>query len=370
MTIGEPTAAAVGGPGPADASPAQPDGAQAAPPDHAGQPPSAQLFLLLAGKWLVQSVHCLAKLGIADLLADGPLSVSELAARTGTHAPSLHRVLRAAAVVNVFTELPDGRYALTPQAECLRTGVPGSMRSFAIFIGEDALWCPYGDMLETIRTGTPAFDRVHGTSVYQYLAANPALAAIFDDAMTALTEESAHFYLKDHDFGRYRTIADIGGGRGLMLGMILRQHPATQGILFDLPHVVADAGPALSRAGVAERVTVVPGDFFEGVPAGADAYLLKTVLQNWGDDNARKILRQVRAAIGDDRQKRLLILEDVIKPLNAWDIGKLVDIDMLVTAGGRERTLADWQQLLESASFTLIPPGSGAEWAVLEAVPA
>lgn len=348
-----------------------PAGANAAPPDHAEQPPSAQLFLLLAGKWLVQCVYCLAKLGVADLLADGPMRVDDLARRTNSHAPSLRRVLRATAVVNIFTELPDGRYAITPQAECLRTDVPGSLRPFAIFVGDDAVWRPYGDILETVRTGNPAFDRVHGKSIYQYLAEHSDLAAAFDEAMTALSEESAHFYLQGHDFSRYRTIVDIGGGRGMMLAAILVREPSARGILFDLPHVVACAKPELERAGVTSRVSVVGGDFFAGVPAGADAYLLKTVLQNWNDDKARRILRRVREAIGDDKTKRLLILEDVIQPLNAWDVGKLVDIDMLVTAGGQERTWDDWRALLQSASFSLVTPGSWkqAPWMVLEAAP-
>jgi multifunctional cyclase/dehydratase/O-methyltransferase len=344
-------------------------GAEAAPPDHAEQPASAQLFMLLASKWLVQSVYCLAKLGVADQLADGPLEVAELAARTGTHAPSLRRVLRATAVVNIFTELPDGRYALTPQADCLRTDAVGTLRPFAMFIGDDALWRPYGDMVETVRTGEPAFDRVHGMTVYDYLHQHPPLAAVFDDAMTALSEESAHLYLKGHDFGRYGTIADVGGGRGMMLAAILQQHPGTKGILFDLAHVVAEAAPTLDRAGVADRVTVVPGDFFGDIPAGADAYLLKTVLQNWNDDKARQILRRVRAAIGADTSKRLLILEDVIQPLNTWDVGKLVDIDMMVTVGGRERTFDEWRELLASASFALAPQSGGTEWMVLEASP-
>jgi hypothetical protein len=346
-----------------------PEGAQAAPPDHADQPASAQLFMLLASKWLVQSVYSLAKLGVADELADGPLTVDELASRTGSHAQSLHRVLRATAVVNIFTQLPDGRYALTPQAEYLRADTPGTLRPFAMFIGDEALWRPYGDIVQTVRTGAPAFDRVHGMTVYEYLGRHPGLAAIFDDAMTALSEESAHLYLKGHDFGQYRTIADIGGGRGMMLAAILAQQPETKGILFDLPQVVAGAAETLDNAGVADRVTVVPGDFFTGIPVDADAYLLKTVLQNWSDDKARQILRQVRAAIGDDKSKRLLILEDVIQPLNTWDVGKLVDIDMLVTVGGRERTFDEWRELLASASFAVTPPAGGTEWMVLEASP-
>lgn len=344
------------------------EGAQAAPPDHAGQPPEAQLFMLLASKWLAQCVHALAKLKIADLLAAGPRSVEDLAATTGMHAPSLRRVLRATAIVNIFAEQPDGRVALTPQAAALRSDVPGSMHAFAVMIGEDALWRPYGDIIETIRTGRPAFDRVHGTSIYRYLAAHQDLATVFDDAMTALSAESAHLYLDSHDFGGYGTIADIGGGRGLMLGEILRRNPSARGVLLELPHVIAQAKPVLEEAGVADRVELVGGDFFAAVPSGADAYLLKTVLHNWNDDNARQILARVREAIGESGAT-LLVLEDVLQPLNAWDVGKLVDIDMLVTAGGRGRTRQDWAALFASASFELVVPDDTTEWTVLEGRP-
>ncbi|PGH48351.1 hypothetical protein CRI70_23550 [Streptomyces sp. Ru87] len=350
--------------------PAAPPDDATQPPDHASQPPQEQVFTLLAGKWTAQAVSALARLGIADLLADGPRTPEELAAATGTHAQSLHRVLRAAALVHVFTERPDGTFALTPQAETLRAGVPGSMRAFAALIGDDATWRPYGDILETIRTGEPAFDRVHGATVYEYFARHPETGAVFDEAMTALSEESAGAYLGSYDFGRFARVADIGGGRGQMLAEILRLNPGARGLLLERPDVVEQAQPLLRKHGVADRVEVVAGDFFTEVPPGADAYVLKTVLHNWNDADALRILRNVRAAVGDDRDARLLVLEDVIQPLNAWDVGKLIDIDMLVNVGGRGRTREDWERLFTAAGFTLRLPEGAAAWSVLEGIPA
>lgn len=342
---------------------------EGAPPDHAAQPPQDQLFVLLAGKWTAQAVYALAKLGVADLLADGPRTPADLAAELDVQPLALRRVLRAAALVHVFQERPDGTFALTPQADCLRTGVPGSMRAFALLTGDDALWRPYGDIVETIRTGEPAFPRVHGMTVYEYFARNSELGDVFDEAMTALSEHSAHLYLKSYDFDRYGVIADVGGGRGSMLAEILRGSPDTRGILFELPEVVANAGPVLERHGVRDRVETVAGDFFESVPPGADAYVLKTVLHNWDDERAAAILRNVRAAIGDRTDARVLVLEDIIQPLNAWDVGKLVDIDMLVNVGGRGRTRQEWADLFAAGGFDLVLADNAQEWSVLEGVP-
>ncbi|MGW1979476.1 methyltransferase [Streptomyces sp. NPDC001889] len=339
------------------------------PPDHAAQPPHEQVFTVLAGKWSAQAVSALARLGIADLLADGPRTPEELARATGTHALSLRRVLRAAALVHVFSERPDGTFALTPQAATLRTGVPGGMRAFAALIGHDATWRPYGDILETLRTGEPAFPRAHGMPVYEYFARHPEVAALFDEAMTALSEESAGAYLSAYDFARFGTVADIGGGQGRMLAEILRLRPDSRGVLLERPEVAARALALLREQGLADRVETVVGDFFDAVPAGADAYVLKTVLHNWNDEDALRILRRVRAAIGADRDARLLVLEDVVQPLNAWDIGKLIDIDMLVNAGGRARTRREWEELFTAGGFTLRLPEDAAAWSVLEGVP-
>jgi multifunctional cyclase/dehydratase/O-methyltransferase len=340
-----------------------------APPDHAAQPPQDQIFVLLAGKWTAQAVYALAKLGVADLLADGPRTPADLAAELGVHALSLRRVLRAAALVHVFEERPDGTFALTPQADCLRTGVPGSMRAFALLAGDDALWRPYGDIVETIRTGEPAFPRTHGMTIYEYFARHKELGDVFDEAMTALSEHSAHLYLKSYDFGRFGVIADIGGGRGSMLGEILQEYPKARGVLFELPEVLENAGPVLDRYGVRDRVDTVAGDFFAEVPADADAYVLKTVLHNWDDERAADILRTVRKAIGDRTEARLLVLEDVIQPMNAWDVGKLVDIDMLVNVGGRGRTRQEWAELFAAGGFELVLAEDAQEWSVLEGVP-
>jgi hypothetical protein len=341
----------------------------AAPPDHAKQPPEAQLFMLLASKWLAQAVYVTARLGIADALADGPRTVEDLAGTTGCHAPSLLRILRATAIVNVFTQLKDGRFALTPQSQCLRSDAPGSLHWFALFSGDPAIWTPYGDILETVRTGQPAFPRVHGRPVYDYLGDHPDLSGVFDRAMNALTDASAQVYLDSHDFGRYKTIADIGGGQGVMLARILQRHQDARGILLDLPHVVAQTPAVLADLGVSDRIECVAGSFFDDVPPDADAYLLKTVLHNWDDDRAGVILRRIREAIGDRLDARVLVLEDVLEPGNAWNLGKAIDIDMLVTTGGRGRTRQEWVDLFDAASFDVSIPQHGTGWTVLVGQP-
>ena len=341
------------------------------PPDPAQLPEPAQLLLMLFGKRLAQCLYVAAKLGVADLLIDGPKPIDELAAATGCQPRPLYRVLRALATHGVFAELPDQRIALTPLAQYLRSDTPGTIRHMAIFTGDESMWRPYGNLLHTLRTGEPAFRHVFGQDVFAYMEARPELAAAFNDAMTAFSQQFSHAIANSFDFSRFGVIADIGGGHGYLLSAILHANPAACGVLFDQPHVIASAPSALEGQGVADRVVLKGGDFFHEVPAGADAYILKMVLHDWNDADAEAILRCVRAAIGDRREARLLLMESVISPGNEWDMAKLIDIEMLVNLGGLERTAAEWQTILERAGFeivgesTTIPPMS-----IIETAPA
>ncbi len=338
------------------------------PPDPAQLPEPVQLLLMVGGKWLSQCVHAVAKLGIADLLIDGPRSVDALAAATGCRPDPLYRVIRLLAAHGVFAELSDGTIALTPLADHLRSDVAASARHMAILTGDESMWRPYGSILHTLRTGEPAFDHVHGEPVFAYMQTRPDVARAFDDAMTAFSRRDAPEIVVDADFSRFSVVADIGGGHGFLLSEILRRNPGVRGILFDQPHVIERG--ALD-ADVAGRIARVGGDFFDAVPPGADAYLFKTVLHDWSDAEAESILRCVRTAIGDNRDARLLLLEPVVADGNDWDVAKLMDIEMLVNVGGRERTGAEWRRLLARAGFELagvsptIPPLS-----IIEAVPA
>jgi O-methyltransferase domain len=325
----------------------------AAPPDPAQLPEPVQLLLLVTSKWISQSIHAAAKLGIADLLADGPKTVDELARATECDAGLLHRVLRAIAAVGVFAEQSDGRIALTPLAEYLRSDVPGTMRHMAIMTGEEFMWRPYGHLVHALRTGEQPFEHVYGERVFDYMERHPQLESVFNNAMTAFTEESAEEIAADLDLTSSRVVADLGGGHGHLVASLLRANPALEGILFDRPHVVEGAGDVLRRLGVEDRIARVGGDFFREVPRGADTYVLRTCLHDWSDDESERILRNVRAALDGRPDGRLVILEAVVSTGNEWDFGKLMDIEMLVNVGGRERTEDEWRRLLERSGFEL-----------------
>jgi O-methyltransferase domain/Dimerisation domain len=297
-----------------------------------------------------QAIYVAATLGIADLLKDGPKSTDELAETTHTHAPTLYRLLRALASVGIFTET-DGRFGLTPLAEYLRTDTPGSLRAFVRLIGQQSFWRSWGHLLHSVRTGEPAFRKVHGTGPFEYWAGHPEEAAVFDAAMTSLSSGVVDAVVRSYDFSGISVLVDVGGGEGELLAAILAANPYLRGILFDQLHVVGTAEALLERAGVADRCEVVGGSFFEAVPAGADAYLLKSVIHDWDDEAAIKILRACRSAM--DERGKLLVVERVVRPGNAPDPAKFSDLNMLVIPGGQERTADDFELLYAEAGFKL-----------------
>lgn len=315
-----------------------------------------------------QAIHVAATLGIADLLKDGPRTVDDLAQATGSRAPALYRLLRALASVGIFAEVDD-RFELTPMAQYLRTDVPGSVRAWAMYVGRPYAWSTWAHLLHSVRTGEPAFPMLHGATPWEYRADHPEESAIFDAAMTGISAAVSGAVADSYDFSRIGVLADVGGGRGELLATILAANPRLRGILFDLPHVVAGAGPVLEQAGVADRCEIVGGSFFEVVPGGADAYILKSVVHDWDDARAVEILRACRAAMAET--SRLLLVEPIIRPGNEPDPMKLRDVMMLVMLGGRERTADDFQKLLDEAGFRLsrvIPTGS--PFSIVEGVPA
>lgn len=300
-----------------------------------------------------QAIHVAATLGIADLLKDGPRSADELADDTGTHAPTLYRLLRALASVGVFAEGDenDGRFGLTPLAEYLRTDASGSVRTWAVHIGQPYYWSAWAHLLDSVKSGKPAFPELHGTSVWEYRAVRPEESAIFDSAMTGLSAMVAEAVVQRYDFSRFDVLADVGGGVGALLAAILKANPRLRGILFDQTHVVAHARSWLEGAGVADRCEVVGGSFFEGVPEGADAYLLKSVVHDWDDAEAVEILRKCRTAMADTGT--LLMVEPVLRAGNAPDPAKYSDLNMLVMLGGRERSAEEFRGILAEAGFRL-----------------
>jgi len=299
-----------------------------------------------------QAIYVAATLGIADLLEDGPKSADELANTTGTHAPSLYRLLRALASVGIFIETDGGRFGLTPLAEYLRADTPGSLRDAVILNGQESFWRSWGHLLHSVRTGESAFRKVYGMSSWEYWAGHPEEEAVFKAAMTSLSSGVVDAVVRSYDFSGIGVLLDVGGGEGALLAAILVANPSLRGILFDQPHVVRTVVALLERAGVADRCEVVGGSFFEAVPAGADAYLLKSVIHDWDDDAAIEILRACRAAM--DERGKLLVVERVIRLGNDPDPAKFSDLNMLVmTAGGKERTADNFELLYTEAGFKL-----------------
>ena len=323
---------------------------------------------MVTAPWISQAIHCAAKLGVADRLADGPRSTDDLARATGAHAPSLGRLLRALASVGVFASDPAG-WRLTPLGTALRD-VPGSARGFTVMFGDPFHWMPLGYMLASVQTGAPAFDRVFGEPFFDYLTKHPADAAVFDEAMTSISSNEVRALLDAYDFSSCRHVVDVAGGRGHVLAAILARTPQLRGTLVDLPHAIAGARAALAGSPVVDRISFVEGDFFSAIPAGGDAYFLKHIVHDWDDERAITILKNIRKVIPQDG--RLLVAEGIVPPGDAPAFAKVLDLEMLlVTAQGRERTHDEYRAVFASAGFELsrVVP-TAAEIAMIEGRPA
>ena len=315
-----------------------------------------------------QVLRVVGELGIADMLIDGPRTAEQLAATFGAHAPSLYRILRAAAMLGLFDEDEVGAFALTPLGEALRSDVPGSARWLAVFHGAPWHWEAWAGMVETVRTGRPSIEIVTGQPVFAYFASHPEQAEQFNLAMNAYSEYEAAAVVGAYDFSGLRRIVDVGGGQGLLLARILQQATAARGVLFDFPPVVDGARALLASEGVLDRCEIAGGDFFQSVPPQGDAYLLKNILHDFPDEPAIGLLRAIRAAMAADG--RVLIVQDVIPPAGAPSVGKLLDIQMLLI-GGKERTEGEWRALFAAAGLRwsrAIPTPVGVS--VIEALPA
>lgn len=323
-----------------------------------GTPPRSTLLHLINGYRVTQAIHVAAKLGIADLLADGPRGSDDLAVATESHPDALYRLLRALATVGVFREEPERRFSLTELGAGLRSDVPDSVAGWAALVGEPYYWQAWGELEHGIRTGENAFRHVHGTDPWTYRARDPQRSAGFDRAMTSLSRQVVAAVLAAYDFGRFRTVVDVGGGNGTFLAAILARHPATRGVLFDQPHVVSGAGPILEGAGVAGRCEVVGGSFFEALPRGGDAYLLKSILHDWEDGDCIRILQACRRAMADGAA--LLVVERELGAPNEAADAKFSDLNMLAVPGGRERTDDEYAALFAAAGIRFVGVTSSA----------
>jgi hypothetical protein len=321
-------------------------------------PPPVQMVQMLAGFQISQALYTAAMLGVADLMVAGPVPVRVLSEQAGAHAPSLLRLLRTLASAGVFTEPEAGVFALTPLGSTLTRSQPGSMRDLAIMWMETH-YAPFGELLHAVRSGEPAADHLYGQPFFSWLSGQPEQAARFTGAMANLTSGIKHAAIPFLPLDGARTVVDVGGADGTMLAAVLSGRPGLRGVLFDLPHVVADAPKTLTEKGVADRVDCIGGDFFESVPGGAGSYLLSFVIHDWPDEAARRILGNIAAAGGSGA--RLAMIEFVVPPGDTPHMSKMIDLTMLGMLAGRERPEEDWRELLTSAGFTgigVIPTGT------------
>src|SRR5262245_32824830 len=317
-------------------------------------PPPIVIYQLASAHYISQALHVAAHLGVADLLAEGPQTPETLAAKTGTHAGSLRRVLRLLASAGVFAEDADGRFELTPVGSALRSG-PGSSRAAARLVAGPMVWQCWGDLLTTVRTGEPAFPRIFRTGSFEYFADHPEEAAVFDEAMGSFTAVISGMVAAAYDFSGMHDVIDVGGGDGRLLTGILRAYSSLRGTVFDLPRLAESARRQIADAGLGDRYRFVAGDFFEAVPEGFDAYLLKHVIHDWDDARAVRILRNCRGAMRP--QAKLLIVEGVypshIDGSPASRGAAANDVNMLVCTGGRQRSGTEFRELYAAAGFRL-----------------
>jgi SAM-dependent methyltransferase len=311
------------------------------------------LYQLATAHYGSQAVYVAAKLGIADRLADGPRSADALAQATETHAPSLRRVLRLLCACGVLVEEEDGRFSLTPIGAALKSG-PGSFRAAAQLFAGPMVWQSWADLLTSVRTGEPAFHRVFGTDSFGYLENHPEEAAVFDEAMAAFTASISAAVAVAYDFSAMQSVIDVGGGEGALLVGILRTNPKLRGTVFDMPRVGDRARAKIAEAGLADRYAFAGGDFFESVPSGHDAYLLKHVIHDWDDARSIRILRACRRAMAP--AAKLLIVEGIYPPRIAGPQHRgsaANDVNMLVATGGRQRSEAEFRELYAASGFDL-----------------
>lgn len=332
-------------------------------------PPSVQLIQMGTAFWVSRVVYVAARLGLADRLADGPRSAVVLSGPTGTHARTLHRLMRTLASLGILTQVDEQSFGLTSLGEALKTGAPGAARSAILSLAGQWSWRAWEEFPNSVETGETSMVKAWGMPVFEFLAKNPVEASYFSEAMVGIHAMEPPAVAAAYDFSEVGTIVDVGGATGNMLANILSRYPMPRGVLYDLPHVVRDAPALLSKYDLMNRVVIEKGSFFERVPDGGDAYILSHIIHDWSEDQCLTILRHCRRAMKSG--SRLLIVESVLPPGDTPHFGKLLDMVMLAIPGGEERTEQEYATLLRAAELRLtrvIPTESAVS--IVEAVPA
>lgn len=314
-------------------------------------PPPVQLMQLLFGFAVSRAIGVCAELYIADLLKDGAKTAEELAQRSHVHARSLYRVLRACASVGVFSEDAEKRFSLTPLAEPLRSDSAGSLRAFAEMITTDWQFQTWAELSYSVKTGMPSFEKVHGMPAFDYFWSNAHAGRVFNDAMTSNSAFSSVAVVNGYDFSSISVLADIGGGHGFLLASILAKYNTVKGVLYDMPAIVSEAEKLIKTHGVSERCELVGGNFFERVPVGCDAYIMKHIIHDWDDDQCVTLLQNCRNAMTDGG--KVLVVEMIVPEGNEPSPAKLLDLQMLQYLPGCERTEQEYRQLFNNAGLEL-----------------
>lgn len=314
----------------------------------ADETPQNRLLAMMLGVASTQMIGLAAQLDIADLLNEGPKSIGALAKATGTREAALLQIMRALTALGIFAEPQPGNFAITPLGEFLRTGVPNSLREYAVMLASGMMLRGWANLAHALRTSEGALDDALGMETYAYFQQNAADAAIFNAAMSSVSGHESAALREAYDFSQFRTLVDVGGNRGLVLARLLKAHPALRGVLFDLPTVVEGAHSLLGEFVASGRCRIEGGDFCSNVPVGGDAYLLKRVLVVLDDDRSGQVLRNCRSAMAPGG--RLLVAE--ADPSTLY--GRFHDVYMLMAHGTRLRSETEMEQLLTKSGFKLM----------------
>lgn len=315
------------------------------------QSPQGQLIQMATAHWVSRFLYVAARMNLADQLAERSKTAEELAQSMGIAVSSLYRFMRTLASLGLFTEDSGHRFSLTRLGEALRTGTPGSVRASVLILAGEIFTQALDHLLYSVQTGKTSFDKVFGVPLFDWLANHPAEASMFSETMVGLHGAEPPAVAAAYDFSKFATVIDVGGATGNLLTTILGRYPTPRGVLFDLPHVVADAPELISERGLVSRIKIESGSFFENVPSGGDVYLLSHIIHDWSEAQCLAILGNCRRAMQSN--SRLLLIEMVLPTGNAPHLGKMLDIIMLAIPGGQERTEPEYRALLDKAGFRL-----------------